>query len=142
MDLAWANEILPGLWVSGRPSPGEPLRLESVDVLVACEAEWQPEEADFPGIRIVRAPLHDAQPTSEQVATARVAASEVVSAVRAGKRVLVQCAMGFNRSALVAALAVRELLGLDGAGAVIHVQACRPGALNNGYFVEVVEEME
>jgi DNA-binding transcriptional ArsR family regulator len=65
-------------------APGEPLRLESVDVLVACEAEWQPEEADFPGIRIVRAPLHDAQPTSEEVATARVAASEVVSAVRAG----------------------------------------------------------
>ncbi len=139
MIPAWATEMLSGLWISCRPPLGEPLLQYGLDVLVACEAEWQPADADFPGMQILRAPLRDTEPTLEEVAIARAAASDIVSAVRAGKRVLIQCAAGFNRSALIAALAVRDLLFFDGRGAVIHVQARRPGALNNGYFVKVIE---
>jgi protein-tyrosine phosphatase len=53
--------------------------------------------------------------------------------VEAGERVLVNCQMGLNRSALVAGL-VLVYNGLSGEEAVLRLQARRPGALYNDAF--------
>jgi protein-tyrosine phosphatase len=66
----------------------------------------------------------------------------VVMWVRMGEKVLVHCDAGLNRSGLVNALAVRELLGLSGTQAVAHVRICRQWALCNDTFVHYIESLE
>lgn len=53
--------------------------------------------------------------------------------VRSGHRVLSHCGMGFNRSALVAGLILREM-GMSGEEVVRHLRSRRPGALFNEVF--------
>jgi protein-tyrosine phosphatase len=60
--------------------------------------------------------------------------------VKAGRRVLSHCGMGFNRSALVAGLILHEL-GLSGPAAVVQLRQRRPGALFNGCFAAYLESL-
>ena len=53
--------------------------------------------------------------------------------VSSGHKVLSHCALGFNRSALVAGLILRYM-GLNGEQALAHLRARRPGALFNDAF--------
>jgi protein-tyrosine phosphatase len=53
--------------------------------------------------------------------------------VRSGHRVLSHCGMGFNRSALVAGLILKEM-GMSGEEIVCHLRSRRPGALFNEVF--------
>lgn len=53
--------------------------------------------------------------------------------VRARRRVLSHCGMGFNRSALVAGLILHRL-GHPGPDVVARLRRCRPGALFNERF--------
>lgn len=53
--------------------------------------------------------------------------------VRSGHRVLSHCGMGFNRSALVAGLILREM-GMSGEEVVRYLRQRRPGALFNEVF--------
>jgi Dual specificity phosphatase, catalytic domain len=59
------------------------------------------------------------------------------SLIQDGHRVLAHCAMGYNRSGLVAALILKSL-GMEGSDAVTRVRERRPGALFNDRFVEYV----
>ncbi len=52
-------------------------------------------------------------------------------------RLYVMCSQGFNRSALVAGLVLREL-GAEPAAAVDAIRAARPGSLSNETFVRLV----
>lgn len=63
----------------------------------------------------------------EYLATARW----VTQLLGDGQRVLVHCLAGRNRSCLVAALALRERYGVNGATAAYRVQEARPSALSN-----------
>ena len=113
------------------------------DVLVLCAAEYQPSGSLFPGIEVIHAPFDDAGdgPDGSDIQTARAAAQAVVSRVRRGKRVLVTCWLGVNRSGLVTALALTDLLGISGAAAVDHVRARRPIALRNPHFVSYLKRV-
>jgi protein-tyrosine phosphatase len=53
--------------------------------------------------------------------------------VLAGRKVLVHCGAGINRSGLVTGVALLSL-GYDGSGAVTQIQSKRPGALQNRVF--------
>jgi protein-tyrosine phosphatase len=103
---------------------------------VLCAKELQLPAAFFPGVEVFHAPLEDEPraPTTEEVAIARAAARFVITNLRAGKRVLVTCQMGWNRSGLVTALALRELTGASGLACLKHVRAQRPNALFNNHF--------
>jgi protein-tyrosine phosphatase len=70
-----------------------------------------------------------------------VALADLVRSMRAaGKRVLVHCAAGINRSGLLAAASlIRE--GHDAEDAIATVRAARAGALNNPEFVEALRAM-
>ncbi len=59
------------------------------------------------------------------------------------ERVLIFCSQGFNRSALLAGLVMREL-GAEPAEVVAAIRAARPGALSNHTFVRLLlgEETE
>jgi hypothetical protein len=75
----------------------------------------------------------DEPPLPRLQAIARLGASLIGE----GHRVLSHCGMGFNRSALVAGLILVEL-GVPGPLAVEQLRRCRPGALYNDKFAEVL----
>jgi protein-tyrosine phosphatase len=69
---------------------------------------------------------------------ASLVAGTVVNAVKLGLEVLVHCHEGRNRSALVTALALRELTGCSGEDAVAVLRAARPGVLSNSVFADAL----
>jgi len=65
-----------------------------------------------------------------------------------GDKVLVTCVAGVNRSGLVVALAIHEFMGCSGKACIDLVRKNRkliysigPRALNNPYFVRVLEKL-
>lgn len=113
-------------------------------VVVLTAAEHQPPAARFRGIEVIHAPYHDTrQPDPLDIAQAKIAGRKVAGALASGKRVLVTCHMGLNRSGFVSALALYMLYEgrLSGRDAVVIVQTGRPGALFNRRFVEMMESL-
>ena len=70
-------------------------------------------------------------------------ASEVERHIRSDRgRVLVMCHAGRNRSGLVSALIIRQLLRCSGAGALAHVRSRRPHAVANTVFAAYLGSLE
>jgi protein-tyrosine phosphatase len=108
-----ANEIVPGLFVGSKPSPG---RHDGIDVIVLAAVEYQPPAESFPGTEVIHAPIDDAplrSMTADEIGIAARAGRQVAQHLRVGHRVLSTCQMGLNRSALVAALAMHEVYGME-----------------------------
>jgi hypothetical protein len=136
-----ANEIFPLLFQGSVPPQGPILREMGFSAVVLCADESQPPAWKFEGIDVIHAPNDDnpvRPPTREELDIAVKAAKQVVKRVLAGKKVLVTCMAGLNRSGLVNALALHMLTGWAGTMCVDHVQAKREAALCNRYFVEVI----
>jgi protein-tyrosine phosphatase len=129
------SEIIPGLFVGSKPSPG---RHEGVDVIVLAAVEYQPPAELFPGTEVIYAPLDD-EPgrllREDEIVTATKAASRVARRLRAGRRVLVSCMMGLNRSSLIAALAMHEVYGMGDDEIIARIRRARGAwALSNPSF--------
>jgi protein-tyrosine phosphatase len=107
-------------------------------VVVLCAMEYQPDHRMFPGVQVVRVPLDDCQITVDIANRGLQAAAHVAACVRGGKRVLVTCAQGRNRSGLVAGLAM-VLNGKPGEDAVRDIQLVRPHALTNTTYADFVK---
>ena len=127
-----ANQILPRLWQGADPPGGPLLRRMGVQVLVLCARECQHHPRFFPGVRVIHAPMDDSRDVPLDVAIPT--AKAVAKLHRQGKRILVCCYMGINRSGLVNALVVHLLTGMSGRRALHHVQGRRLGALRNDAF--------
>lgn len=97
-----AHRVASKLWVGSFPV--SPTVCDHFDVVVLCAVEHQ--SVPFKGCHIIKAPLDDARPTAQEVHIAISAAKTIHELRRRGKRVLVTCAQGVNRSALVAAMAL------------------------------------
>ena len=111
-----ATEVFRGIWVGSAPAPG--YYAGRFDVVVLVSLEYQPPAYGFPGVIVRRFPFDDsARPSKQDLAQAWRAATAVAHDVSQGRRVLVTCNMGRNRSALVAALAIHMLTGMSGARA-------------------------
>ena len=106
------------------------------DAVVLCAREHQ--DVVVPGVEVIHAPMDDARPSRAEIQIAWNAAKRVAKRVRRGQRVLVTCAMGWNRSGLVTGLTL-IMLGLS-ADAAVHVIRLARGsnALSNEYFVRVM----
>lgn len=130
MEYVDADRIAPRLWQGARPPTGPTLAQRGFDVLVLC-AFYQPPAEEFPGVRVARAPMHDAYAIPD---VAFAAAKLVAAHLAAGHRVLVTCEQGLNRSGLVSALALWYATGRSGVDCLWQVQAARPGALFNKVF--------
>lgn len=106
------------------------------DVVVLAAKEWQPE---LPGYEVIRVLLDDSgpPPTPEEKAAIRHSAHKVARRIRAGRRVLVTCVQGRNRSGVISGLALVEL-GLPPKLVVQQIRRLRNG-LVNPYFRAMVE---
>jgi protein-tyrosine phosphatase len=110
-------------------------------VLAARELQARPRGRCL----VIHAPLRDSTPSREEIYTALLTARKVKNLRKKGANVLVTCAQGINRSALIAALA----LMMDGASAgeaVKHIRKKRKGThmkpLSNRAFVRVLKKYE
>lgn len=125
------------LWQGPIPPKGDRVG-RSFDVLVLCAAEYQPARQLFPGVEVLYAPLRDTIPTPEEIVTWRRTAAAVAERLGRGKRVLVTCAAGLNRSGIVSAGALM-LLGHAPGAATRGVRRARgTRALGNTYFVALL----
>ena len=154
-----ATCICPFLYQGSYPPPGFALAKEGFKTLVLCAEEYQPPyvipdffaqvpdfylERPFPGVKVIYAPNDDSStdlPSREVLAKALSAAHEVAFSIKMGKKALVTCWQGRNRSGLVSALTLHFLLGCSGMEAVRIVQRARRGALTNPAFVHVLSHL-
>ena len=134
-----ATPVSPRLWVGSAP----PLErdLPTVDILVLCAAEVQPERMAFHG-QVLRCPIPDAALTPAQLELVLKTSVAVAQAIVEGQRVLVTCAKGRNRSALVVAFALHQLTTMSGDQIVAHIRKQRGEAsLRNRWFVAKILEI-
>ena len=135
-----ASQVAPRLYVGPAPAPGEALPVGNVDMLVLAAEEHQPTY--FPQFRgqVIRCGIEDSALRSiniEEKRRIRLAAKAVAAALYHGKRVLCTCQMGWNRSALVAGLALKMCTSLSCAQIVECLRKARgQDALSNPSFVE------
>lgn len=132
-----AQRIAPKLWMGSRPSPAA---CRFFDVIVLAAEEHQPQLS----CAVIRAPINDGRPTQEEVAIALKAARKVNEARRQGRRVLVSCWMGVNRSGLVTALAMM-LNGSSARSAIGRIRKARQAPitpLSNPHFVALLKRLE
>ncbi|MBI3297280.1 MAG: dual specificity protein phosphatase family protein [Elusimicrobia bacterium] len=125
---AAADEVVPGLWVGSAPLPGDAARLRArgIDAVLSLTAEF-PEMAGLARGTWARVAMLDgAAPGVEDLSEAAAWAG----ARRAeGKKVLVHCAQGHGRSALVvAAVLLLEKRAATAELAWELVKRARPGA--------------
>lgn len=137
-----ASKIYRELYQGGVPPVGGWLEHRGFDVLVLTAEEYQPAAAAFPGLEVVHFPLaDDAEPWSpRRLRALRRLTVWLARQVRAGRRVLVTCQQGLNRSGLIVAATVMQLSGAPAFEAVALIRARRSGwALCNDTFVDLLK---
>lgn len=139
------HEIVPGLWMGSKPTPGASLRSRGFDILVLCAVEHQPSAEWFPGVEIARIHLDDAELPGAHALQASALGGQLAREIKRGARVLVTCRQGRNRSGLVTALALTHLTGCSGIDAVLRVQRKREApfgpTLSNDHYVRALCEI-
>lgn len=127
-----ASSVAPRLWVGAKPPIDQDI--PKVDVLVLCAREYQPELPMFHG-KVLRCPMPDGELDRNQINQSLLTSSEVAKALLSGQRVLSTCAMGINRSAFVASLALARLTRLSADQLVALMRKRRLNScLSNEYF--------
>lgn len=127
--------------MAGAPPPG-PAVSRHFQALALCACEYQVPNV-FPGVDVVAVPINDdgSRMTKEEAEYAVRAASRVIAWMGEGKKILVTCYMGLNRSGLVTAIALckgPEKIPLN--EAIGMIKAARgPRALGNPDFVKFLE---
>ncbi len=157
--MSHAQEIHPGLWQGGWPPPGEWLAGKGFSTLVLCAFEYQPPRTfppmvaalpgmramnPWPGVEVIYAPNDDDfenPPSRETLRLALQAGRRVAVRLAEGRKVLVTCWQGKNRSGLVSALGLYFHLGISGKAATRMVQTRRTGGLRNPKFVELLANL-
>ena len=131
------DRVVPHLYMGSRPPPGT----YPFDLIVFAAKEYQPDPRDY-GNMILRVPLDDTYGISFAEADIAIRAGRLIAdTIKAGKRVLVTCMMGLNRSGLLTALALMRL-GASSTQAIAKVRAARgPGALSNPAFEKLLHTL-
>lgn len=129
------SQIIENLWVGSAPPVGLDLSTK-FDCLVLAAFEYQPKDS-FPNIEVIYAPIDDSIPTMDELGIIVRTAGRIINRLKNGKRVLVTCHMGLNRSAIMAAVAAcRGPYNLHPDQSVrLMRQARGPMALCNPHFV-------
>lgn len=132
------DELVPGLYIGSAPAHGQ----HPVDVIVLAAEEYQPHASRFPGVELIRVPLDDApsrQMRPDEIAGAVRTGEAVARHLRARRRVLVTCALGLNRSALIAAIAMHDVHGMEADEIIARIRRARGRwALSNPNFEKLL----
>jgi protein-tyrosine phosphatase len=123
--------------------------ISQFDLVVFCAEEFQPKRElilrTTSKVRVVYAPFDDGDLSRHELETATHAADAVAGGFHHGRKVLVTCMQGRNRSGLVVALALHMLSGAGGAAAMRMVRARRQAAegpaLANLAFMKLLENI-
>lgn len=134
-----ADRLAPKLYIGSWPKPWEGsdlLRLMGFDTIVLCAQEYQPPAHRFPGLKVIHAPFDDRPLLSlSDTHIVQTTARQVYGELQRGRRVLVTCQAGRNRSGLVCARVLMKMSGAPAHLVVDHVQRLRRDALTNEVFV-------
>lgn len=138
-----ADRVAPRLYQGSKPPMGPAVKFAGFDALVLCAEEYQPTAEAFPGVRVHHVPLDDhLRPLSEREWKSIIgAAGFAAHHARRGRRVLVTCQMGLNRSGIVSATALMMLAGIGAREAIFLVKSNRAGSLSNSSFVEQLSRL-
>lgn len=132
------DRVATRLWQGSTPDPVK--SHHEFDAIVLCAEEFQPPR--FPRFKgsVIRAPFDDSPwPSSTERKIAIRAAREVAKRLRKGQRVLVTCYMGWNRSGLVTALALKMATRMSADEIIRRIRAARgDSALSNKAFERIV----
>jgi hypothetical protein len=142
MNVLDINNIHGTLWQGAIPPAGSLLRDKGFDVVVLAASDHQ-DASWYPGLHVILAPGDDDERPHRLMnflPTWQAAAREVASHVRSGKKVLVTCMSGYNRSGIVTAMALHELTGWNGHVCVETIKRRRQYALSNKTFVAWVHD--
>ncbi len=136
MSVADRTQILPRLWQGSLPETGDAVARAGFHVLVLASEQHQLAADLFPGVQVLHCPLFDGlePPTAGELAIAETCAYRMAEHHAHGASLLTTCAMGWNRSGLLNAMAGRLITRGTGLAMRRHVQAARPNALNNAHF--------
>jgi protein-tyrosine phosphatase len=142
-----ADKVGKNLWVGGLPT--DPSAVDkNFDALVLAAKEFQDvfPVHKFPGTQVIHAPMNDAKPSQAEADQAVDAGVKVMKLNLAGKKVLVTCAAGVNRSALIAAIAMMSS-GLSADDAISRIRKHRepPSGstpLKNQHFVQMLKSLD
>ena len=138
------DEILPGLWMGGTPdeqwldipytwAPGVRRDERPFDVVVTLFALAQPFSW---GVQELRFGFSDGNPAYIDMQQVIEVAAWAHGQWSAGRRVLIRCQAGLNRSGLITALVLLKA-GWPVEEAIEHIRACRSSsALCNQEFVD------
>lgn len=140
-----ASRITKRLYQGGEPPTGPFVAHSGFDVLVLCAEECQPPALNFPGVTVLHCPLDDVarRLTNDEVRRIRHTGRGIARHLIDGKRVLVTCAMGINRSGLVVASALLHATPLSPADAIRAIRLGRGSfALANKGFVRAILDGE
>ncbi|MFI2201686.1 dual specificity protein phosphatase family protein [Streptomyces sp. NPDC020192] len=135
------NEIVPGLWMGGHEFQGRSGRVESAVVRDEFDVVQTllrlPGYGPDPGVEHHVWPIPDGPLDGTQLAGVMRLARAVNEALDAGRRVLVRCYHGYNRSGLVIAHALVQRGHATADEAIQLIRARRSAwALHNELFVE------
>jgi protein-tyrosine phosphatase len=126
LDMHW---VIPNLAQGSYPEDW-PAAFRVADVVVLCAMELQARNLKVPPNKlIIRNPQDDDiyRPVGQREAARFFhTADQVVQHVRAGRRVLVTCAAGMNRSGVVTTLALTRLLRMPAHNAIALLRQRRP----------------
>jgi protein-tyrosine phosphatase len=130
-----ATAVFGNLWIGAEPPPDLKM-LCPWQVVVFAAKEIQPRYLGRTDKLLIYAPLRDAVISSQEKQIAAEAGAEIAHLLTLEAKVLVTCAAGLNRSALIAALAM-VTLGVSPEDAMAEIRAARgAGALSNPSFVK------
>lgn len=114
LDYHW---IMPNLAQGSYPEPPTAV-FKDFDILVLCAKELQSKSTKAPPNKaLVRMPMVDdiyRPVTAADAQRYHTAARELAKAIMRGKKVLVTCAQGVNRSGLITSLIVMNMTTLKG----------------------------
>ncbi len=117
--------------------------LPEIDMLVLCAREIQPKASEiaYRG-QVLRCPLPDDRLTTDEMHAAVAAAKTVATARVAGRRVLITCMQGRNRSGLVTALSLGMTTRASPAQIIELIRKRRRhDALSNPHFCQIIERL-
>lgn len=138
-----ASLVIYGIYVGSHPAfdgativPGDKLVAAGFNVCAPCAAELQSVKPS-PGLNVLHCPLHDDYETVQNPAKLTLISllvDSIVSLHRTESKILITCAEGRNRSAMIAALSLKRILGIPGEEAIKLVREARnPAVINNSH---------
>lgn len=144
-----ADEIVPQIWQGSYPGEGRYVAASGFSQLVLCAQELQTPVEAFPDVEVVHAPnyddgVHDL--TRDLLRIAIEAARRVKVAYMQGRKSLITCRAGMNRSGLVTGLALHMIFGWDGRTCIKRIQKNRRESrgirpLSNHQFVAALKNL-